>query len=454
VPTKRAVSSTLRTRSRAAAFALLVLALALIDATTGARASGARASGAAAIAATDVCGASSNHSVDRLVIRIQFHADPNSTPALSEADLNRFAKAFAVQAEVLFNGHGYTVAGAPVQLEVDTTLRSADQSPSPDTHQIAVTASSDSRSGIVGVGTPGGAPLTGEFSLGYVGSNPEVGLHELGHLLGLHDQYQDVLKDASGTEAPLPPGITFNNNGSIQNKADYASYAAAHGLDFNTMKGVSVPNPGHQDDIMATTKDPNAVFQSDALKSILGYAHRCDPPPPKFRVPVFPGAGGRGCFTTKTFHPILDAPWPQIALPRYRRAFKPQLECTWRPELAAERALVEYALETASAAGDVRTAAGTTCDEGETTTLYKIFDQLYNNARNAASEVAHRALAVYSRVIFQRTGYAVGKAALHVIRLFGDDEKRVLTIDSLIGGSDNLGCTDGPASSSSSGPFD
>ncbi len=446
--------STLRTWSRLAAFALLTLALALIGATTGARASGARASAAAAIAATDVCGASSSHGVDRLVIRIQFHADPNSRPALSEADLNRFAKAFAVQAEVLFNGHGYTVGGAPVQLEVDATIRGDAQSPAPDTHQIAVTASGDTRSGIVGVGTPGGAPLTGEFSLGYIGSNPEVGLHELGHLLGLHDQYHDVLEDNFANQAPLPPGITFNNDGTIQNKADYASYATAHGLDFNTMKGVSVPNPGHGDDIMATTKDPKAAFQSDALKSILGYAHRCDPPPPRFRIPVFPGAGGRGCFTTRTYRPILDTPWPQVALARYRQPFKPQLECTWQRELAAERVLVDYSLELARAAGDIRTAAGTTCDGIEATALYKVFDQVYNNARNVAGEVAHRALVVINRVVFQRAGYAAGKAGVHVIHLFYKNEERVLTIDSLVGGSDELGCTGGPASSSSSGPFD
>ena len=456
--------STLWNRSRVVAVAVLVVVLALIamatgahasgDRASGARASGDRASGAAAIAATDVCGASSNHGIDRLVIRIQFHADPNSTPALSRTDLNRFAQAFAVQAETLFNGHGYTVAGAPVQLEVDTSVRGADQTPASNTHQIAVTASSDARSGIAGVGTPGGSPLTGEFSLGYIGSRPQVGLHELGHLLGLHDQYRDVLEDAYANQAPLPPGITFNNDGSIQNKADYASYAAAHGLDFKTMEGVSVPNPGHQHDIMATTKDPNAVFQSDALKSILASAHACDPPAPKYRVPVFPGGGGRGCSATKTFRPILATPWPEAALDRYRHPFKPQLECTWQRELAAEHALVEYALETATAAGDIRTSAGSTCDESEATALYRLFDQLYNNARNAAGEVAHRGLAVDSRVVFQRKGYAAGKAGIHVIRLFANNAQPILTIDSLIGGADQLSCTEGPAGSSSSGPFD
>ncbi len=66
-------------------------AQATIGASTGA--SGARASDAAALAATDVCGASSNDGIDRIVVRIQFHADPNSTRALSEADLSRFAGA-------------------------------------------------------------------------------------------------------------------------------------------------------------------------------------------------------------------------------------------------------------------------------------------------------------------------------------------------------------------------
>ena len=432
----------------------MVLMVALIATATGARASGARVSGAAALAATDVCGASSNHGIDRLIIRIQFHADPTSTPALSDADLNRFAKTLAVQAETLFNGHGYTVAGAPVQLEVDTSVRGADQAPAPNTHQIAVTASSDARSGIVGLGTPGGAARTGEFSLGYIGSRPQVGLHELGHLLGLQDQYHDVLEDAYANQAPLPPGIKFNNDGSIQNRADYASYAAAHGLDLKTMEGASVPNPSHEHDIMATTKAPNAVFQSDALRSILVSAHRCDPPPPKYRVPVFPGGGGRGCSSTKTFHPILATPWPEVALAHYRHPFKPQLECPWRHELAAQRALVDYALETAAAAGDIRTTAGNTCDVSETDALYKIFDQLYNNARNAAGEAAHRGLGVIWRIVDRRAGYAVGTAGPRVIRLFADDIERTTTIDSLIAGSNQLACTEAPAASSSSGPFD
>ena len=416
--------------------------------------SGASASGAGPISATDVCGAQNGHGRDRLVVRVQFHADPNSKPALSDADLARFAKAVAIQAETLFNSHGYTAGGVPVALEVDTSVRTAGEPPASNMHQIAVTASSDARSGIVGVGTPGGAPTTGEFSLGYIGSRPSVGLHELGHLLGLHDQYHDVLEDAYANQAPLPPGIKFNNDGSILDKADYASYAAAHGLDFKTMEGASVPNQGHEHDIMATTKDPSAVFQPDALRSILVSAHPCDPPAPKYRVPVFPGGGGRGCSTTKTFHPILTTPWPEAALARYRHPFKPGLECTWRQELAAEHALVQYALETATAAGDIRTSAGSTCDESEATALYKIFDQLYNNARNAAGEVAHRGLAVYSRVVFQRKGYAAGKAGIRIIRMFKNNARPILTIDSLIGGSDQLSCTGGPAASSSSGPFD
>ncbi|MGZ6617725.1 MAG: hypothetical protein ACXVFQ_25285, partial [Solirubrobacteraceae bacterium] len=84
--------SILWSRSRVVAIAGLVVVLAFIAIATGARASGDRASGAAAVAATDVCGSSSNHGIDRLVIRIQFHADPNSTPALSRTDLNRFAQ--------------------------------------------------------------------------------------------------------------------------------------------------------------------------------------------------------------------------------------------------------------------------------------------------------------------------------------------------------------------------
>lgn len=425
-------------------------AVALIAAILGA---GPTAASGASVSATDVCGAQNGRAADRLVLRIQFHADPNSHPALTNAEVARFAKALAVTAETLFNGHGYTVAGTPVLLEVNTSIRTADAPPAPDTHQIAVTASSDARSGIVGVGSPGGAPVQGELSLGYIGSRPLVGLHELGHLLGLHDQYHDVLEDAFANQAPVPPGMVLNNDGSIQNKADFVSYATAHHLDLATMKGVSVPNPKHAHDIMATTKDPDAGFQPEALRSLVAAAHHCDPPAPKYRVPLFPGGGGRGCSSAKTFHPILDTPWPAVALDRYRRAFKPPVECDWNRELAAERALVDYALELASTAGEIRTSAGNTCDVTEATALYKIFDQLYNNARNAAGEVATRSMAVLWAIVHRRSGFVLGVRGVRVIRLFSDNVFRTTRIDSLIGGTDQLECTEGPAGASSSGPF-
>ena len=218
----------------------------------------------------------------------------SSEPPLTTRDLQSFAQTFAIQAETLFNGHGYTVGGTPLQLEVDAGALPPGDSPAPDTHQIAVTASSDARSGIAGLGKPGGPALVGEFSLGYIESAPQVGLHEIGHLLGFPDRYQDVLVDAAGHQAPPPPGITFNNDGSIQNPGAYAAYATAHGLDPATIKGKSVPNPGHEHDLMATTKDPTATFEPAALKSLAADAHHCDPPAPKHLVPVFPSLPPEG----------------------------------------------------------------------------------------------------------------------------------------------------------------
>ena len=232
------MSSTLWNRPRVVGVAVLVVVFALIatatgahasgDRASGAPASGARASGAAAIAATDVCGASSNHGIDRLVIRIQFHADPKSTPALRGTDLNRFAQAFAVQAETLFNGHGYTVAGAPVQLEVDTSVRGADQTPASNTHQIAVTASSDARSGIAGVGTPGGLPLTGEITPAT--SAPA----RRSACTSSAISWASTINTATSSRTHTPtrrrgPGNHVQQRRFDPDKADYASYAARTG---------------------------------------------------------------------------------------------------------------------------------------------------------------------------------------------------------------------------------
>ncbi len=370
----------------------------------------------------------------------------SSEPPLTTRDLQSFAQTFAIQAETLFNGHGYTVGGTPLQLEVDAGALPPGDSPAPDTHQIAVTASSDARSGIAGLGKPGGPALVGEFSLGYIESAPQVGLHEIGHLLGFPDQYQDVLVDAAGHQAPPPPGITFNNDGSIQNPGAYAAYATAHGLDPATIKGKSVPNPGHEHDLMATTKDPTATFEPAALKSLAADAHHCDPPAPKHLVPVFPSLPSRGCASAHTLHPILDTPWLELALSRYRRAFRPSIECPWHRELAAESALVDYALATATTVGEIRGEALNTCDIGEVVALGHMYDQLYDNARNAASEAAVRNEAVIWQLVHRHSGYTPSDGfTLRALNQFTSNLERTSEIDSLIAGPSSGSCTDQPA---------
>ncbi|MFL5830917.1 MAG: hypothetical protein ACJ76X_13465 [Solirubrobacteraceae bacterium] len=403
-------------------------------------------SAGATVSATDVCAAQPGHGVERLVVRLQFHADPASHPAVSASDLQKFGKTFAVQAETLFNGHGYTVGGSPLALEVDTSVLAPGDSPAPNTHQIAVTASADARSGIAGLGKPGAGPLEGEWSLGYIGAQPQVGLHEIGHLLGLQDQYKDVLADWAGHEAPLPRGITFNNDGSIVNKDTYRDYAAAHGLDFNTMKGESVPFKGHEHDIMATTKDPKATFEPSALKSLSAFAHHCDPPQRKLLVPVFPQLPTGGCVTAdEKFHPITTTSWPELSMARYRHSFKAQIECPWQRELAAERSLVDYSLQLATAAGEVRTEQGNTCDINDVVALGKIWDQLYTNARNVAGEVAARDGAVIWSAVRFRAGYTSRDGfRIHTISRFGKNLKRTFEIESRIAGAQFGSCTSEP----------
>src|SRR5262249_49858066 len=152
----------------------------------------------------------------------------------------------------------------------------------------------------------------------------------------------------------------------------FASYATSHGLDPATMKGISVPNDGHANDLMATTKNPNATFEPGPLKSLSAFAHHCDPPPPKNLVPVFPSVG-KGCASAGTFHPITDTPYPKLAVLRYRRAFKPPIECSWQRELAAEQSLIDYSIDTARAAGEIRTEAMNTCPIDRLEELYHIF---------------------------------------------------------------------------------
>jgi hypothetical protein len=398
------------------------------------------------VTATDVCGVQPGHPVERIVVRIQFHADPNSTPPVTPQQLQKFAQTFAIQAETLFNTHHYTVGGDPLQLEVTASVLPPGGAPQPDAHQIAITDSPNTRSGVVGLGKPGAGPLTGEWSLGYIGSSPSVGLHEIGHLLGFEDQYHDMLQDGLGREAPVPSGMKFNNDGSIQNRDAFASYISSHHLDATTTKGISVPDDGHANDLMGTTKNPNATFEQASLRSLSAFEHHCDPPPPKYLVPVFPASVSKGCSSARTFHPITDTPWPQLALPRYRRAFKPPLECSWQRELAAERSLVDFAIDIARAAGDIRTEAGNTCDVGQMMDLYHMFDQLYNNERNAIGEAAKRSEGVVWAMVHRRTGYTQANGlTIHKFQQFGNNLRRSEVTWYLISGADHGSCVDDPA---------
>ena len=205
------------------------------------------AAASAAVSATDVCASQPRRPVERIVVHVVPRRS-GSTPPVTPQQLQRFSQTFAIQAETIFNGHGYTVGGSPLQLEVDTSVLTPGGTPQPDADQIAITDSPNAvRESWVSASR--GAGHDRQWSLSYIGGSPDVGLHQVGHLLGFKDEYHDMLQDDLGREAPVPPGMTFDDDGSIRDKADYAAYASAHGLDLNSMKGISVPDTGHADTI-------------------------------------------------------------------------------------------------------------------------------------------------------------------------------------------------------------
>jgi len=160
-------------------------------------------------------------------------------------------------------------------------------------------------------------------------------------------------------------------------------------------------------------------------------------------VPLFPSLPSRGCVTAHTFHPILAKPWPELALSRYRHAFKPTVECPWQRELAAEQTLVDYALETASTVGEIRGEEANTCDILEIVALGHVEDQLYNNARNAAGEAATRNEAVIWELVHRHAGYTPADGfTIGAITRFRLNLERTSQIDNLIAGPSFGSCTD------------
>jgi hypothetical protein len=118
--------------------------------------------------------------------------------------------------------------------------------------------------------------------------------------------------------------------------------------------------------------------------------------------------------------------------------------------LAIEHTLVDYAIEVSATAGEIRTEALNTCPIDQVVALGRIFDQLFNNERNAVGEAASRMGGVLWAVVHRRSGYTQADAfTTKTLDLFEKNLERSGVTNELIAGAQYGSCVDQPAAAPS-----
>jgi hypothetical protein len=112
------------------------------------------------------------------------------------------------------------------------------------------------RSYVTNVGLSG--PQGGEWDV----ADPQAFKHELLHLAGLEDQYDDHFVTASGKDYPLPEGKSDGQ--------DLVAQLAKLGLNKSQGGVRSVPRPGHENDIMALIDGQLQGSDAQFLASLAG----------------------------------------------------------------------------------------------------------------------------------------------------------------------------------------
>jgi hypothetical protein len=225
---------------------------------------------AAGAPAREVCSSGRGQPV---TIHLRLRLEPLATPEFpdfSVKTLEREAPSLATSIESAFAHGNYAVDGSPVRVSVSMSV-SAPLAKVGDENVIVVTPNPSFVSQTTVTDVPWGRPVSGLWSLADLHDTGHA-LHEIGHILGLGDEYDDFVIDASGHEVRAPEGMESDSAGHIRDAASWSAWASQQGIDPTNMYVRSTPRPGHEDDIMATT---TGRFQDDALRQILAFAGPC-----------------------------------------------------------------------------------------------------------------------------------------------------------------------------------
>lgn len=152
--------------------------------------------------------------------------------------------------------------GRPIKMDAVVTRRSSTDAPTPCFHQIYFYPDAGVRDHVDGLdGLTNPLPQSGQWNYG-TASDARTWSHETMHLLGLDDQYRDYLKLKNGTEVQVPKTVNSEDTDALK------QWAAQKGLKIKDAILHSVPNKGHEKDLMADDSAKDFTIPSASLAGI------------------------------------------------------------------------------------------------------------------------------------------------------------------------------------------
>lgn len=152
--------------------------------------------------------------------------------------------------------------GKPITVDAVVTRRSSTDAPSPCFHQIYFYPDAGVRDHVDGLdGLTNPLPQSGQWNYG-TPSDARTWSHETMHLLGLDDQYRDYVKLKNGTEVQVPKTVNSEDTDALK------QWAAQKGLNLKDAVLHSLPNKGHEKDLMGDADVANFTIPSASLAAL------------------------------------------------------------------------------------------------------------------------------------------------------------------------------------------